>query len=300
MDLLTNEKGSNASLIWLIASIRAKSKLSQPARVSLLLEQGLEVLIEELFGNTIVHPERDAAFTQAANDLQIWRAKGYQVTSILDPDYPRQLAGVHEAPAVLFRVGQTIPDEKGVSVVGSRNATPGQLQAATDIASALAEAGLTVVSGLAVGVDTAAHKAALEAGGRTVAVMGVGLDHTYPSTNQLLRRRIEVTGEVISQFFPDSKGSRASFPMRNAVMSGYSRTTIVVGATEKSGTRHQAKAAVGHSRGLILTPQVATQTSWGREYVDTGKAHVASGPADAVKIATELIATAEAGSRLFA
>lgn len=147
---------------------------------------------------------------------------------------------------MLFSVGRLDPADNGISVVGSRNASPGQLQVARDIATALIHRGIT----LAAGIDTAAHTAALAAGGRTVTVMGTGLGHTYPAANRQLRQHIESTGRAVSQFFPDQTGSRASFPMRNAVMSGYGRATIVVGASEKSGTRHQAKAAVGCSRGV--------------------------------------------------
>ncbi|HZK32250.1 MAG TPA: DNA-processing protein DprA [Corynebacterium sp.] len=291
---------NDPELVGVLAAIQAKSSLSQPARVDILLTQGVDALLEEIFGHTLIHLERDTALAQAAKSLQTWRAQGYRVTSILDPTYPHHLAGVHEAPAVLFSAGALNPADNGVSIVGSRHASPGQLQAAQDIATALVHHGLTVVSGLAAGIDAAAHTAALAAGGRTVAVMGTGLDHTYPATHRTLRQRIESTGLVISQFFPDQTGSRASFPMRNAVMSGYGRATIVVGATEKSGTRHQAKAAVGHSRGLILTPQVATQTSWGRDYVDAGLAQTARNPKDAVEIASRMIATADAGAQLFA
>lgn len=299
-DFPTRQADNDHALIGIITAVRAKSSLSQPARVDILLTQGLDALLEEIFGNTLIHPERDTALEHAARDLFAWREKGYQVTSILDPTYPHHLAGVHEAPAVLFSVGALHPADNGVSVVGSRHASPGQLQAAQDIAIALVHHGLTVVSGLAAGIDAAAHTAALAAGGRTVAVMGTGLDHTYPAANRALRQRIESRGLVVSQFFPEQTGSRASFPMRNAVMSGYGRATIVVGATEKSGTRHQAKAAVGHSRGLILTPQVATKTSWGRDYVDAGLAQMARNPEDAVEIASRMIATADAGAQLFA
>lgn len=290
----------DCALIGIIAAVCAKSSLSQPARVDLLLTQGLDALLEDIFGHTLINPERDTALEHASRDLSAWREKGYQVNSILDPAYPHHLASVHEAPAVLFSVGRLDPTDNGVSVVGSRNASPGQLQAAGEIATALVRRGLTVVSGLAAGIDAAAHTAALAAGGRTVAVMGTGLDHTYPVAHRKLRQSIEDTGLVFSQFLPEQTGSKASFPMRNAVMSGYGRATIVVGATEKSGTRHQAKAAVGHSRGLILTPQVATRTSWGRAYVESGVAQVAHNPEDAVDIASAIIATADAGAQLFA
>lgn len=292
--------GNDHVLTGVLAAIRATSSLSQPARVDILLAQGVGALLEEVFGHTLIHPERDTALSQATQDLRTWRTQGYRVTSILDPSYPQYLAGVHEAPAVLFTVGKLNPADNAVSVVGSRTASPGQLQTARDIATALVHRGLTVVSGLATGVDTAAHTAALAAKGRTVAVMGTGLAHTYPAANRGLRERIEATGLALSQFFPHQTGSKASFPMRNAVMSGYGRATIVVGASEKSGTRHQAKAAVGHSRGLILTPQIATQTSWGRDYVQAGLAQVARGPEDAVEIAEAIIATADTGARLFA
>lgn len=287
------------ALVGVIAAVRATSALSQPARVDILLTQGVEALVDEVFGRTLINPELVRAVAQARGDLQVWRAKGYRVTSLLDPAYPRFLAGVHEAPAVLFSVGDLRPADTGVSVVGSRDASPGQLQAARDIATILASRGMSVVSGLAAGVDSAAHAAAVAAGGRTVAVMGTGLDHTYPATHRQLRTQIERTGLVVSQFFPYETGSRVSFPMRNAVMSGYGRVSIVVGASEHSGTRHQAKAAVGHSRGLVFTPQVAFQTRWGRDYVDRGLAQVAYSPEGAVESAARIIETADSGARLF-
>ncbi|NWO17045.1 MAG: DNA-processing protein DprA [Corynebacterium sp.] len=299
-DVPSQQATSDQTLIGIIAAVRAKSSLSQPARVDFLLTHGLDALLEDIFGHTLINPERDTALEHAAQDLSAWRDKGYKVTSILDPSYPRHLAGVHEAPAVLFSVGDLDSTDNGISVVGSRNASPGHMQAASEIATELVRRGLTVVSGLAAGVDAAAHAAALSAGGRTVAVMGTGLDHTYPAAHRGLRQSIESTGLVVSQFLPEQTGSKASFPMRNAVMSGYGRATIVVGATEKSGTRHQAKAAVGHSRGLILTPQVAANTSWGRAYVEAGVAQIAHNPEDAVDIASAIIATADAGAQLFA
>ena len=146
---------SRQALIGVIAAVRAKSPLSQPARVDILLTQGLDALLEEVFGAALFHPERDAALDQAERDLSSWREKGYQVTSILEPTYPYHLAGVHEAPAVLFSVGALNPVDNGVSVVGSRHAPPGQLQAARDIATALVRRELTVVSGLAAGIDAA-------------------------------------------------------------------------------------------------------------------------------------------------
>jgi len=143
------------------------------------------------------------------------------------------------------------------------------------------EAGLTVVSGLAAGIDTAAHTAALDAGGRTVAVMGTGLERTYPATNKNLRERIVANrGLVMTQFEPDAPVKPANFPMRNAVMSGYGITTFVVTASEHSGTRSQTKNAVKHGRGVVLARRVAETTSWGRELARSGQACVAESSSD--------------------
>lgn len=125
-----------------------------------------------------------------------------------------------------------------------------------------------MVSGLAHGVDGSAHEAALNAGGRTVAVLGNGLNRVYPREHAGLQSEIAQRGLLISQFLPDSSPTRQSFPQRNIVMSAYSSMTVIVEASEKSGTRIQADAAVKHGRPLILTRQVVQSTSWGRRYAD--------------------------------
>lgn len=289
-----------AELADIVAAVRATSPLTQPARAEILRTEGTAALTTAVFGDTLFDPHLDQARSEAESDLKRWAATGYTVTSLLDKSYPMYLAGVHQAPALLFSQGELIPGDNGISVVGSRRPTGHELRAARDVAIRLAEANLTVVSGMAAGIDTAAHEAALSAGGRTVALMGTGLDHTYPAENQPLRQRIRATGMVASQFFPDMKGSQRTFPMRNVTMSGYGRATIVIAAGEHSGTRHQARAAISHSRGLILTPAVAERTSWGRRLVKDGKARVAYTPEEAVEIAQKVISISELGSSLFA
>lgn len=161
-------------------------------------------------------------------------------------------------------------------MVGSRDADDAALRVASHVSAALVEAGLTVVSGLAAGIDAAAHAAALGASGRTVAVMGTGLERTSPRANTRLRADIvESGGLVMTQFEPGATVTRANFPMRNAVMSGYGITTFVVTAGERSGTRIQATKTVEHGRGVILARRVAETTSWGRELARTGRALVA-------------------------
>lgn len=289
-----------AALVDIIAAIRSTAPLTQPARAGILRTKGAEALTAAVFEDTLFDPRLEQARAEAESDLNSWVAAGYTVTSLLDDAYPAYLAGVHQAPALLFTQGHLVPDDNGVSVVGSRTPTGPERRAAGDVATGLVEAGLTVVSGLASGIDTAAHEAALVAGGRTVAIMGTGLDHTYPAENRKLRQRIEASGMVASQFFPDTTGSQKTFPMRNVTMSGYGRATIVIAAGEHSGTRHQARAAISHSRGLILTPAVAERTTWGRKLVNEGRARVARSPAEAVKLAQDIITVAELGNELFA
>jgi DNA processing protein len=136
---------------------------------------------------------------------------------------------------------------------------------AADIARALVARKMTVVSGLARGIDTAAHRAALDAGGRTVAVIGTGIGRAYPAENHALQDEIASRGLVLSQFWPDASPDKRSFPMRNATMSGYGLATVVVEAGEKSGARIQARVAVEHGRQVILTDRVVARNTWARE-----------------------------------
>ncbi|AWT27428.1 DNA processing protein DprA [Corynebacterium provencense] len=229
-----------------------------------------------------------------------WQQRGYTITSILDRDYPELLREVREAPPLIFTQGALLPEERGASIVGSRDAAPGALAAARDVAGHLVELGLPVISGLAAGIDSAAHEGALDAGGRTVAIMGTGLDHTFPASNRELRQRIiDQDGLVLSQFLPEENGSKRSFPMRNAVMSGYGIATIVIAATEKSGTHHQARAAVKHGRGLIFTAKVATEVSWARALVKDGLAVIAHSPREAADLAAGMLEARDRELSLF-
>jgi DNA processing protein len=152
---------------------------------------------------------------------------------------------------VLFSRGTLHPGEPAVSVLGSRRACDQCLDWASEVSAALVSAGFTVVSGLAAGIDTAAHTAALEAGGRTVAVLGTGINRVYPAANRDLQERIACVGLVLSQFWPDAPATKKSFPLRNAMMSGYGRATIVVEVGEASGAR-----ALRHRPGVYVVSGV--------------------------------------------
>jgi DNA processing protein len=148
---------------------------------------------------------------------------------------------------------------------------------ASEVSAALVSAGVTVVSGLAAGIDTAAHHAALDAGGRTVAVLGTGINHVHPAANRELQERIAGEGLVLSQFWPDAAANKKSFPLRNATMSGYGRATIVVEAGETSGARIQARVGVEHGRAVILRDHVVRENDWAKALQSRPGVYVVSG-----------------------
>jgi DNA processing protein len=162
--------------------------------------------------------------------------------------------------------GETnVDDRLGIAIVGARKASDKGRRRAYELAHTLAERGVTVVSGLAAGIDTAAHTGALAAGGRTVAVIGTGLRRFYPAANRELQEEIARTGMVLSQFLPDAPPTKHSFPMRNAVMSGYAGATVVVEAAWKSGARMQARLALEHGRPVFLLDSLL-EHDWAHEY----------------------------------
>jgi len=232
------------------------------------------------------------ALDHAASDIAVWRATGAGLLTFLDADYPAQLREIHEIPPVLFYRGVLVPDEPAVSVVGSRAASEHGLEIARIVATGLIERGITVVSGLAKGIDTAAHVAALDRRGRTVAVIGNGINRCYPAENRLLQDRIARDGLVLSQFWPDAPPRPQQFPMRNAVMSGYGRATIVVEAGEKSGARIQARQAVAHGRPVVLTSLVVEANEWSRQLVGRPGVHVANGASEVLARIEEIMAAA--------
>ena len=181
-----------------------------------------------------------------------------------------------------------------MSVVGSRKASDRGLTIAAAVARELVTRRIAVVSGLAQGIDTAAHRAALAAGGRTVAVIGTGISQAYPAENRELQDEIASRGLVLSQFLPDAPPQKHYFPMRNATMSGYGLATIVVEAGEHSGARGQARLAVEHGRPVILTDAVARHNEWAQALLGRPGVHMAASLAGVLSIVDGIIADREA------
>jgi DNA processing protein len=178
-----------------------------------------------------------------------------RVVTLADDDYPPMLKEIIDPPLVLHVRGDvSLLLRTGIAVVGSRRATPYGINAAAQLASQLAVAGLVVVSGLARGIDAAAHQAALDARGPTVAVLGTGIDVVYPRGNARLFRRIENEGLIVSEFPPGTPPRPENFPIRNRVISGLSRGTVIVEATRRSGSLITARMAAEQGRDVFAVP----------------------------------------------
>jgi DNA processing protein len=187
-------------------------------------------------------------------DLAWLDAEGHHLVSILDPRYPRLLQGIADPPVALFVAGDpAILGRPALAVVGSRNPTAGGARNAADLARFLARAGLVIVSGLAVGIDTAAHAGALGEG-VTVAVLGTGPDHIYPAASRGLAREILGRGALVSEFPPGVPVRREHFPRRNRIISGMSVGTLVVEAGTRSGSLITARYAADQGREVFAIP----------------------------------------------
>lgn len=231
-------------------------------------------------GAMVADPQVAAALERARQEVQQWEQDRLRMLTVLDEEYPSRLLDIRETPPILFARGDLVPEDCGMSVVGSRRASRRGHQVAATAAELLVSKRLTVIAGLAAGIDTTAHRTALDAGGRTVAMIGTGITQYYPAENRALQDEIAVRGLVLSQFWPEAQPTRQSFPIRNAAMSGYGAGTIVIEASETSGTRIQARLAVEHGRPVILSDIVVEQTEWGRALVGRPGVHVASGTED--------------------
>ncbi|WP_040685358.1 DNA-processing protein DprA [Nocardiopsis baichengensis] len=239
-----------------------------------------------------VEDDRTTTTVDEARALLQWCSdEGIDVRGFWQDGYPSALREIHEMPPAVFSKGTLCDDRRAIAVVGSRKASPRGLQVASNIAAQLAQRDITVVSGLAAGIDAAAHRAALENSGRTVAVIGTGIDRYYPAANRALQQEIAARGLVLSQFLPGSPPTRQTFPMRNAVMSGYAAATVVVEAGEHSGARIQARMALKHGRQVIFTESLLANR-WAAEYAERPGVHVVSGLRELSSVAERIVAEA--------
>jgi DNA processing protein len=250
-----------------------------------VLEYGsARALRDELRTEELLEDPAFAATTEEARrDIEAWIRSGLQFVTITDDRYPARLREIHQAPPFLFARGAFHEGEPAISVVGSRKASDEGLRIAASVSQLLVRRQISVVSGLAAGIDAAAHEAALDAGGRPVGVIGTGINKTYPKTSGELHRRVADAGLLLSQFWPDAPPQKHTFLMRNATMSGYGIATVVVEAGELSGARAQARMAVEHGRPVILTDLVVGKTQWAKALIGRPGVSVASSLAEIEK-----------------
>jgi DNA processing protein len=180
--------------------------------------------------------------------------KGYKIITFNDSAYPALLREIPDPPPLLYICGDLDGQEKNIAVVGSRNATAYGITTTQRLCADLSAFNMTIVSGMATGIDTAAHQGALAAKGKTIAVLGSGFNNIYPSENFNLFRRIAAEGAVISEFTLDTEPEAHNFPIRNRIISGMSMGTVVVEASRKSGSLITARLAAEQNREVFAVP----------------------------------------------
>lgn len=188
------------------------------------------------------------------NELKSVAHKGYRIITQTDPAYPPLLLEIPDPPPFFYVYGEVAPLDVNIAVVGSRNATRYGLSAAKKIAASLALRQVTVVSGMARGVDTAAHIGAIEGGGKTIAVLGSGLDNVYPRENLKLFHKIAENGAVVTEYALRTGPDAHHFPVRNRIISGLCRGTVVVEASKKSGSLITARLSAEQNREVFAIP----------------------------------------------
>ncbi len=188
-------------------------------------------------------------------ELRKAEANGARIITYNDPAYPQALRNIYDPPMILYMKGNDIPENVTfIAMVGSRNATHYGTKAAEKIGQGLARRGLGVVSGMARGIDSASHWGCLEGRGFTIAVFGTGIDVIYPAPNRQLFNRIIQDGAVISEFPMGTPPAPTNFPIRNRIISGLSRGTVVVEATRNSGSLITASLALDQGREVFAVP----------------------------------------------
>ena len=211
--------------------------------------------IEGLHRDLIESIVNFAEWTEIEREIQRAHAAGITMIPFSDGDYPVRLRTIADPPPLLYVNGEIRDgDEKAIAIVGSRSASNYGRKVARDLARGLAALGFIVVSGMARGIDGTAHESAIQAGGRTIAVLGSGVDRVYPPEHAMLYRQISESGAVISELPMGARPSAFNFPARNRLISGLSLGVVVVEATEKSGSLITAGLAVEQGREVFAVP----------------------------------------------
>lgn len=217
-------------------------------------QQGIAPLLTMIAGleEKLVTIQKSRTFAYEVEQLS---ASATQLITMFEPAYPQALRWIPQPPLVLYVRGQLLPDDGlAIAVVGSRQPSSYGKTVAQQLSTALVQHGFTVISGLARGIDGLAHQGALAGGGRTIAVLGCGINRIYPPEHRALYERVCEQGAVISEFPWDTKPDRWNFPRRNRIISGLALGTLVVEASDRSGSLSTARHAVEQGREVFAVP----------------------------------------------
>lgn len=232
-----------------------------------------------------VSSRKDALIKKVENEFKKLKSIGGKIITLWDTEYPELLKRIYDPPVILYMLGEFQESDKySIAIVGTRKPTNYGRCQAERLASELSQQGITVVSGLARGIDSAAHKAVIKAGGRTLAITGAGLDVIYPSENKGLYEEIACKGAVITEFEPGTKPDAMNFPRRNRIISGLSLGTVVIETGIKGGAMQTASFAIDQNREVFALPgNVDVQQSEGTNLL------IQKGEAKLIKCAGDIL-----------
>lgn len=237
-----------------------------PSRLTALLELAgdiesawrapIQMLREARFDRATIEALLEARRTlDPAHELERLQRAGVRVFTWDDEDYPEGLRSIDRSPPVLYVRGTLQPsDELAVAIVGTRHASSYGREVAHSLATELGRSGVTVVSGLAMGIDAVAHRAALDAGGRTLAVLGSGVDEIWPAQNRTLGADVMRSGALVADYALGTRPEARNFPPRNRIISGLSRAVVIVEAGSRSGALITAQYGAGQGRDVYAVP----------------------------------------------
>lgn len=264
-DVIASQGGASkyrsASHYWL--ALKLVPRLASQKKLTLVELFGVEQLFhpsQELSSLNLTQKQitaiRAPDWLRISAIIDASEQSGSIIIPITDPRYPLNLKEIFDPPIVLFAQGNiTLLNQQQIAMVGSRNASINGRDNAFDFAQKLAKVGLVITSGLALGIDGAAHKGALSVNGKTIAVVATGLDQVYPARHRLLAKNIlDNDGAIISEFLPGTSPKPGYFPKRNRIISGLSLGVLVVEATIKSGSLVTARCALEQNREVFAVP----------------------------------------------
>ena len=277
--------------VWLSTALGAAARMDEilaafPRPHKLFEASETDKMISGVFSAKQLAKLNQATMNTAVHYISLCNKNGWQVVTPDCEQYPESLKKLSDMPLVLYVDGDIdcIKDKVTIGVVGTRNPCYESIAVARNISGELAKAGAVVVSGGALGIDSAAHEAAIIAGGKTVCVMGCGLGTDYLRDNEALRRDIKRNGALITEFAPFASASRFTFPQRNRIISGLSKGVLVVEAGEKSGSLITARTAAEQGRDVFAIPGNVLSTAY------TGANRLIRDGAKAVSCAREILA----------